>query len=171
MKRIKLPAGKNPNIVTIKHLTTTTLWFLIRIECFHLLFFLNTLPKILWPLDHGHHLYDLNSVCQEYPPIGTYLLLKIVLKTNDYYIVILCSLSPPLSIFLFLFLFWMVGDWFASPGSCCSVVFGQFVFFQTSLHDVVEVYDGPTQESSLLSSLSGSHSGIRSQICRASVVD
>uniref|UniRef100_A0A7N5JRY2 CUB and sushi domain-containing protein 3 n=1 Tax=Ailuropoda melanoleuca TaxID=9646 RepID=A0A7N5JRY2_AILME len=39
------------------------------------------------------------------------------------------------------------------------VVFGQFVFFQTSLHDVVEVYDGPTQQSSLLSSLSGSHSG------------
>jgi len=38
-------------------------------------------------------------------------------------------------------------------------VFGQFVFFQTSLHDVVEVYDGPTQQSSLLSSLSGSHSG------------
>uniref|UniRef100_A0A8D0VCL2 CUB and Sushi multiple domains 3 n=1 Tax=Sus scrofa TaxID=9823 RepID=A0A8D0VCL2_PIG len=38
------------------------------------------------------------------------------------------------------------------------VVFGQFVFFQTSLHDVVEVYDGPTQQSSLLSSLSGSHS-------------
>ncbi|XP_076768323.1 LOW QUALITY PROTEIN: CUB and sushi domain-containing protein 3 [Arvicanthis niloticus] len=39
------------------------------------------------------------------------------------------------------------------------VVFGQFVFFQTSLHDVVEVFDGPTQQSPLLSSLSGSHSG------------
>uniref|UniRef100_A0A8C0UGY3 CUB and sushi domain-containing protein 3 n=1 Tax=Cyanistes caeruleus TaxID=156563 RepID=A0A8C0UGY3_CYACU len=39
------------------------------------------------------------------------------------------------------------------------VVFGQFVFFQTSLHDVVEVYDGPALQSSLLSSLSGSHSG------------
>ncbi|XP_059839979.1 CUB and sushi domain-containing protein 3 [Hypanus sabinus] len=39
------------------------------------------------------------------------------------------------------------------------VVFGQFVFFQTSLHDVVDVYDGPTQQSSLLTSLSGSHSG------------
>uniref|UniRef100_A0A8B9EFD0 CUB and Sushi multiple domains 3 n=1 Tax=Anser cygnoides TaxID=8845 RepID=A0A8B9EFD0_ANSCY len=38
------------------------------------------------------------------------------------------------------------------------VVFGQFVFFQTSLHDVVEVYDGPSLQSSLLSSLSGSHS-------------
>ncbi|KAM8966399.1 CUB and sushi domain-containing protein 3 [Pelodytes ibericus] len=39
------------------------------------------------------------------------------------------------------------------------VVFGQFVFFQTTLHDVVEVYDGATQQSPLLSSLSGSHSG------------
>ncbi|KAG9345033.1 hypothetical protein JZ751_009574 [Albula glossodonta] len=39
------------------------------------------------------------------------------------------------------------------------VLFGQFVFFQTSLNDVVEIYDGPTQETSLLSSLSGSHSG------------
>ncbi|KAF7246948.1 CUB and sushi domain-containing protein 3, partial [Varanus komodoensis] len=44
-------------------------------------------------------------------------------------------------------------------GASPQVVFGQFVFFQTSLHDVVEVYDGPTQQSSLLSSLSGSHSG------------
>ena len=61
---------------------------------------------------------------------------------------------------VFCFHFWMIGDLFASPGSCWSVVFGQFVFFQTSLHDVVEVYDGPTQQSSLLSSLSGSHSGI-----------
>ncbi|XP_067832359.1 CUB and sushi domain-containing protein 3 [Heptranchias perlo] len=39
------------------------------------------------------------------------------------------------------------------------VVFGQFVFFQTSLHDVVDIYDGPTQQASLLTSLSGSHSG------------
>lgn len=40
-----------------------------------------------------------------------------------------------------------------------SVLFGQFVLFQTSLNDVVDIYDGPTQQSSLLSSLSGSHSG------------
>ncbi|MGH0134865.1 UNVERIFIED_CONTAM: hypothetical protein FKN15_024621 [Acipenser sinensis] len=41
------------------------------------------------------------------------------------------------------------------------VLFGQFVFFQTSLHDVVDVYDEPTQlNSSLLSSLSGSHSAV-----------
>eukprot|EP00062_Callorhinchus_milii_P016178 gi/632967218/ref/XP_007899854.1/ PREDICTED: CUB and sushi domain-containing protein 3 [Callorhinchus milii] len=39
------------------------------------------------------------------------------------------------------------------------VVFGQFVFFQTSLHDVVDIYDGPTQQAPLLTSLSGSHSG------------
>ncbi|XP_078253265.1 CUB and sushi domain-containing protein 3 isoform X2 [Rhinoraja longicauda] len=39
------------------------------------------------------------------------------------------------------------------------VVFGQFVFFQTSLHDVVDIYDGPTQQALLLTSLSGSHSG------------
>ncbi|XP_061670636.1 CUB and sushi domain-containing protein 3 isoform X2 [Syngnathoides biaculeatus] len=39
------------------------------------------------------------------------------------------------------------------------VLFGQFVLFQTSLNDVVEIYDGPTQQSTLLSSLSGSHSG------------
>uniref|UniRef100_A0A673LGJ5 CUB and sushi domain-containing protein 3-like n=1 Tax=Sinocyclocheilus rhinocerous TaxID=307959 RepID=A0A673LGJ5_9TELE len=39
------------------------------------------------------------------------------------------------------------------------VLFGQFVLFQTSLNDVVDIYDGPTQQSSLLSSLSGSHSG------------
>lgn len=40
-----------------------------------------------------------------------------------------------------------------------SVLFGQFVLFQTSLNDVVEIYDGPTQQNTLLSSLSGSHSG------------
>ncbi|KAM6972968.1 CUB and sushi domain-containing protein 3-like [Aplochiton taeniatus] len=39
------------------------------------------------------------------------------------------------------------------------VLFGQFVLFQTSLNDVVDVYDGPTQQAPLLSSLSGSHSG------------
>uniref|UniRef100_A0A8C4QEE5 CUB and Sushi multiple domains 3 n=1 Tax=Eptatretus burgeri TaxID=7764 RepID=A0A8C4QEE5_EPTBU len=39
------------------------------------------------------------------------------------------------------------------------VVFGQFVYFQTSLNDIVEVFDGPTQRSQLLSSLTGSHSG------------
>ncbi|GCC19449.1 hypothetical protein chiPu_0000001, partial [Chiloscyllium punctatum] len=39
------------------------------------------------------------------------------------------------------------------------VVFGQFVFFQTALHDVVDIYDGPTQQAALLTSLSGSHSG------------
>nr|XP_015204236.1 PREDICTED: CUB and sushi domain-containing protein 2 isoform X1 [Lepisosteus oculatus] len=39
------------------------------------------------------------------------------------------------------------------------VVFGQFAFFQTALNDVVEVHDGPTQHSRLLSSLSGSHTG------------
>uniref|UniRef100_A0AAY4CTK9 CUB and Sushi multiple domains 3a n=1 Tax=Denticeps clupeoides TaxID=299321 RepID=A0AAY4CTK9_9TELE len=39
------------------------------------------------------------------------------------------------------------------------VLFGQFVLFQTSLNDVVDIYDGPTQQSALLSSLSGSHSG------------
>ncbi|PWA15041.1 hypothetical protein CCH79_00008738 [Gambusia affinis] len=41
----------------------------------------------------------------------------------------------------------------------CQVLFGQFVLFQTSLNDVVEIYDGPTQQNTLLSSLSGSHSG------------
>ncbi|XP_067863040.1 CUB and sushi domain-containing protein 2 [Heptranchias perlo] len=39
------------------------------------------------------------------------------------------------------------------------VVFGQFTYFQTALNDVVEVHDGPTQHSRLLSSLSGSHTG------------
>lgn len=40
-----------------------------------------------------------------------------------------------------------------------TVVFSQFAFFQTALNDVVEVYDGPTQHSRVLSSLSGAHSG------------
>uniref|UniRef100_A0A8C9TSU0 CUB and Sushi multiple domains 2 n=1 Tax=Scleropages formosus TaxID=113540 RepID=A0A8C9TSU0_SCLFO len=39
------------------------------------------------------------------------------------------------------------------------VVFGQFAFFQTALNDVVEVYDGATQHSRVLSSLSGAHTG------------
>ncbi|XP_078449693.1 CUB and sushi domain-containing protein 3 isoform X2 [Lampetra fluviatilis] len=39
------------------------------------------------------------------------------------------------------------------------VVFGQFVYFQTSLNDFVEVYDGPSQQSQLLSSLTGFHTG------------
>ncbi|TSK31427.1 CUB and sushi domain-containing protein 2 [Bagarius yarrelli] len=42
----------------------------------------------------------------------------------------------------------------------CIVVFSQFAFFQTALNDVVEVYDGPTQTSRVLSSLSGSHSAV-----------
>ncbi|KAG9355662.1 hypothetical protein JZ751_000500 [Albula glossodonta] len=41
------------------------------------------------------------------------------------------------------------------------VVFGQFAFFQTALNDVVEVYDGATQNSRVLSSLSGAHTGER----------
>ncbi|GCB63272.1 hypothetical protein scyTo_0013182 [Scyliorhinus torazame] len=45
------------------------------------------------------------------------------------------------------------------PVPSCSVVFGQFTYFQTALNDVVEVHDGPTQHSRLLSSLSGSHTG------------
>lgn len=45
--------------------------------------------------------------------------------------------------------------------SKCSfpVVFSQFAFFQTALNDIVEVYDGPTQHSRVLSSLSGAHTG------------
>ncbi|TNN72286.1 CUB and sushi domain-containing protein 3 [Liparis tanakae] len=42
----------------------------------------------------------------------------------------------------------------------CQVLFGQFVLFQTSLNDVVEIYDGATQQNTLLSSLSGSHSAV-----------
>lgn len=43
------------------------------------------------------------------------------------------------------------------------MVFGQFAFFQTALHDIIEVHDGPTQHSRLLSSLSGSHTGEKKQ--------
>ncbi|XP_055110866.1 CUB and sushi domain-containing protein 2 isoform X5 [Symphalangus syndactylus] len=39
------------------------------------------------------------------------------------------------------------------------VVFGQFAFFHTALNDVVEVHDGHSHHSRLLSSLSGSHTG------------
>uniref|UniRef100_A0A8C6GFH1 CUB and Sushi multiple domains 2 n=1 Tax=Mus spicilegus TaxID=10103 RepID=A0A8C6GFH1_MUSSI len=39
------------------------------------------------------------------------------------------------------------------------VVFGQFAFFHTALNDIVEVHDGYSQHSRLLSSLSGSHTG------------
>uniref|UniRef100_H3CV01 CUB and Sushi multiple domains 2 n=1 Tax=Tetraodon nigroviridis TaxID=99883 RepID=H3CV01_TETNG len=37
------------------------------------------------------------------------------------------------------------------------VVFSQFAFFHTALNDIVEVYDGATQHSRVLSSLSGAH--------------
>lgn len=40
-----------------------------------------------------------------------------------------------------------------------AVVFSQFAFFQTALNDIVEVYDGATQLSRILSSLSGAHTG------------
>ena len=60
--------------------------------------------------------------------------------------------------FFFLFSFFSV---FVSLVSLVAVLFGQFVLFQTSLNDVVDIYDGPTQQSPLLSSLSGSHSGKR----------
>lgn len=40
-----------------------------------------------------------------------------------------------------------------------SVVFGQFAYFQTAMNDSVELFDGPNQNSRLLSSLAGSHSG------------
>uniref|UniRef100_A0A1A8B6K6 CUB and Sushi multiple domains 3 n=1 Tax=Nothobranchius furzeri TaxID=105023 RepID=A0A1A8B6K6_NOTFU len=39
------------------------------------------------------------------------------------------------------------------------VLFGQFVVFQTLPTDVVEIYDGPSADSALLSSIYGSHSG------------
>uniref|UniRef100_A0A8C6TIS3 CUB and Sushi multiple domains 2 n=1 Tax=Neogobius melanostomus TaxID=47308 RepID=A0A8C6TIS3_9GOBI len=39
------------------------------------------------------------------------------------------------------------------------VVFSQFAFFHTALNDIVEVYDGATQHSRVLSSLSGAHTG------------
>uniref|UniRef100_A0AAR2IVV0 CUB and Sushi multiple domains 3a n=1 Tax=Pygocentrus nattereri TaxID=42514 RepID=A0AAR2IVV0_PYGNA len=45
----------------------------------------------------------------------------------------------------------------AVPGEF--VLFGQFMFFQTTPTDVVDIYDGPSPESSLLTSIYGSHSG------------
>ncbi|KAM6977905.1 CUB and sushi domain-containing protein 1-like [Aplochiton taeniatus] len=39
------------------------------------------------------------------------------------------------------------------------VVFGQFAFFQTAMNDSVELFDGANQNTRLLSSLAGSHSG------------
>ncbi|XP_023598845.1 CUB and sushi domain-containing protein 1-like [Trichechus manatus latirostris] len=39
------------------------------------------------------------------------------------------------------------------------VVFGQFVYFQTALNDLAELFDGTHPQARLLSSLSGSHSG------------
>lgn len=46
-----------------------------------------------------------------------------------------------------------------SPYLSFVVVFSQFAFFQTALNDIVEVYDGATQHSRVLSSLSGAHTG------------
>ncbi|KAL2084354.1 hypothetical protein ACEWY4_019872 [Coilia grayii] len=43
------------------------------------------------------------------------------------------------------------------------VLFGQFVVFQTTTHDMVEIYDGPLPDSALLASLHGSHSGTAPQ--------
>ena len=45
------------------------------------------------------------------------------------------------------------------PMSVFEVLFGQFVVFQTLPTDVVEIYDGPSKDSNLLSSIYGSHSG------------
>uniref|UniRef100_A0A8B9KNH1 CUB and Sushi multiple domains 3a n=1 Tax=Astyanax mexicanus TaxID=7994 RepID=A0A8B9KNH1_ASTMX len=45
----------------------------------------------------------------------------------------------------------------AVPGEF--VLFGQFMFFQTTPSDVVDIYDGPSPESPLLTSIYGSHSG------------
>uniref|UniRef100_A0AAZ3P372 CUB and sushi domain-containing protein 1 n=1 Tax=Oncorhynchus tshawytscha TaxID=74940 RepID=A0AAZ3P372_ONCTS len=39
------------------------------------------------------------------------------------------------------------------------VVFGQFAYFQTTMNDSVELFDGANQNARLLSSLAGSHSG------------
>lgn len=44
------------------------------------------------------------------------------------------------------------------------MVFSQFAFFQTALNDIVEVYDGPTQHSRVLSSLSGAHTGTQTKL-------
>lgn len=43
------------------------------------------------------------------------------------------------------------------------VVFSQFAYFQTALNDIVEVYDGATQHSRVLSSLSGAHTGTQTK--------
>lgn len=40
-----------------------------------------------------------------------------------------------------------------------SVVFGQFAVFQTAMNDSVELFDGANENTRLLSSLAGSHSG------------
>lgn len=45
-----------------------------------------------------------------------------------------------------------------------AVVFSQFAFFHTALNDIVEVYDGATQHSRVLSSLSGAHTGTHPHI-------
>lgn len=39
------------------------------------------------------------------------------------------------------------------------MVFGQFAVFQTAMNDSVELFDGANEDSRLLSSLAGSHSG------------
>lgn len=39
------------------------------------------------------------------------------------------------------------------------MVFGQFAVFQTAMNDSVELFDGANENSRLLSSLAGSHSG------------
>lgn len=48
---------------------------------------------------------------------------------------------------------------FFVPYSFFAVLFGQFVVFQTLPSDVVEIYDGSSTDSALLSSIYGSHSG------------
>lgn len=44
------------------------------------------------------------------------------------------------------------------------VVFGQFAYFQTTMNDSVELFDGANQNARLLSSLSGFHSGMPSRL-------
>lgn len=48
---------------------------------------------------------------------------------------------------------------FSPTASFFAVLFGQFVIFQTLTTDVVEIYDGSSTDSPLLSSIYGSHSG------------
>ncbi|KAF7227343.1 CUB and sushi domain-containing protein 3-like, partial [Nothobranchius furzeri] len=50
-------------------------------------------------------------------------------------------------------------SWFCIYSVFSAVLFGQFVVFQTLPTDVVEIYDGPSADSALLSSIYGSHSG------------